>query len=72
MMSRFLNIDQLIYEVMPCYAKGTVYNLVSRREIPYIKKGGKLIFEVEAVERWLRESSHDVTTTFMETTPWER
>ena len=33
--------------------KSTVYHLVSRKEIPHIKIGGRLLFDKIMVEEWL-------------------
>ena len=72
-MSRFIGIDELIAEVLPCFSKGHIRNLCSRKEIPHIKKGGRVSFEVEEVVRWMREDTSEVTVTdFNATPPWER
>lgn len=38
-------------------SKGHLYNLVSRREIPFIKKGKLLYFIPSEIENWLLEGS---------------
>lgn len=38
----------------------TIYNLVSQRRIPFIKlgrKGGRLRFDLQAINKWLEENS---------------
>jgi len=36
------------------YAKGTLYNLVSERRIPYVKKHGKTLrFDVQKLDAWM-------------------
>ena len=34
-----------------------VYDLVARKGLPHLRLGGKLLFEVDAVERWLAQSA---------------
>ena len=36
------------------YKKGTIYNLVSRGEIPYRKRRGKLFFIPSEVVSWVK------------------
>lgn len=66
-MARFVNLDQLLDEVLPAYAKSTVYTMVSRREIPFHKKAGKLLFDVDEVASWVREGSPEEAPP-----PWRR
>ena len=36
------------------YAKGTLYNLVSERRIPYVKKHGKTLrFDAQKLDAWM-------------------
>jgi len=36
----------------------SIYGLVHRKQIPYIKRGKKLIFEKSLVEEWLKKGRH--------------
>jgi excisionase family DNA binding protein len=38
------------------YNKQTVYNLVNQEKVPYLKPNGKLLFDVEAIDNWVRSS----------------
>ncbi len=72
-MTRFVDINGLIAEVLPCFSKGTVYNKVSNGEIPYIKKGGRLVFDVEVIVNWMRTDGEEIIESrFNETPPRER
>ncbi len=50
----YLNIQQvseLINLAVP-----TIYGLVHRRQIPFIKRGKKLLFEKDGISQWLQKS----------------
>ncbi|MEI6580021.1 MAG: helix-turn-helix domain-containing protein [Eubacteriales bacterium] len=47
-----LNIQEVAQ--MLNLAVPSIYGLVHRRQIPYIKRGKKLIFEKSQVEQWLK------------------
>lgn len=36
--------------------KGTIYNKVSKDEIPFLKVGGALRFSLADIKRWIRRS----------------
>jgi excisionase family DNA binding protein len=36
----------------------SIYGLVHRKQIPYIKRGKKLIFEKSQIEEWLKNGRH--------------
>ena len=35
-----------------------IYQMVKRKQIPYIKRGRKLYFEKQAVDKWMREGAN--------------
>ena len=41
------------------FKKGTIYIYTHRRMIPFIKIGGKLLFDPERLEEWVREREHE-------------
>jgi excisionase family DNA binding protein len=51
----FLNVNELCeyLNIKP----QTVYNLCSRKVMPYIKKMGKLYFKKEDIDNWLLDNS---------------
>jgi excisionase family DNA binding protein len=51
--SEYLDISQLSDYID--LAVPTIYNLVSKGEIPHIKRGKKLRFEPEMIDKWLKE-----------------
>lgn len=42
-------------------SKSVLYQLTSKKQIPHIKKGGKLLFRRTEVDEWLSESQQPVT-----------
>ena len=50
----FLNLDQVCG--MLDLSKPTVYSLVSRREIPHTKRGGRLRFLKSEINAWITKS----------------
>ena len=59
MTKRYLNIREA--SRFTGYAVQTLYVWVSQRRIPHVKKGGRLRFDLEALESWMKEDSRDVT-----------
>ncbi len=51
----YLNIQQA--SVFLNLAQQTIYGKVSTRTIPFIKKGGKLMFQKSKLETWLLEGT---------------
>lgn len=51
--AEYMNIRQLSGYIE--LAVPTIYNLVSKGEIPHIKRGKKLRFEQEKIDEWLKE-----------------
>jgi excisionase family DNA binding protein len=41
-----------------CLSKSTIYKAVMNRRIPFIKLGGKLLFDPDVLDAWIRENSH--------------
>ena len=37
------------------YAKASIYGLVHKRELPYIKTGKKLLFKKKDIDRWIED-----------------
>jgi excisionase family DNA binding protein len=48
---RWLKIDQA--SDYTGFAVGTIYNMVSERRVPYVKKGGSLRFDVRDLDKWM-------------------
>ena len=48
----YLNIEEV--SKMLNLAVPSIYGLVHRKQIPYIKRGKKLIFEKTKIEEWLK------------------
>jgi excisionase family DNA binding protein len=42
-------------------ARGTIYNYVSQRRIPFVKLGRKTAFDIKAIDRWIEENSFSPT-----------
>ena len=55
MKKRFLNIEDCA-EFLGL-SKGTLYVWVCRRKIPYLKVGRLVKFDLEAIEKWIKENS---------------
>lgn len=49
---KLLNLEELSTYIG--FAKGSIYNLVSRNEIPYYKRGSKIYFDREEIDTWIR------------------
>ncbi len=56
--SEYLSVDQ-VAEVLHL-SPGTIYQYTSKRRIPFIKFGGKLLFEWEEIKEWLHEHRQEV------------
>ena len=41
-------------------AVGTLYNLVSMKQIPHVKLGRKLLFDLKDLDKWIEESKVEV------------
>lgn len=59
--------DQVIGDVHECAgwikkSPSTIYKLVSRREIPHIKSGKKVLFNKEDILSWLSSGSRSTIT----------
>ena len=52
--NRIWNIDDV--SRFTGFAKGTIYNMTSRREIPHRKRGKKLFFIPDEIMNWIEES----------------
>lgn len=52
--NRIWNIDDVVK--FTGFAKGTIYNMTSRREIPHRKRGKKLFFIPDEILNWIEES----------------
>lgn len=50
---KFLSLEELSKGYG--FAKPTIYALTSKREIPFIKKGKRLLFERSEIESWILE-----------------
>ena len=54
-MSNYLNVEALSNYIG--LSKSSIYKKVMRREIPFIKATGSLLFNQEDIDRWLKEYS---------------
>ncbi len=45
-----------------CLTSSTIYHLVSKREIPHMKQGGRLYFSRKALREWINEGERKVKT----------
>jgi excisionase family DNA binding protein len=39
-------------------SRSKVYELITKKEIPYIKIGGKFLFDKQKIETWLQQKSN--------------
>ena len=58
----WFNITELSNYIPDRLAKPTIYGLVSRREIPYHKRGKKLGFLKSEIDEWLKQSKRKMAT----------
>ena len=50
-MRNYIDIKRLV-EYLPL-TKSTIYTMVNKRKIPYMKIGSKLIFDRDEIDRWV-------------------
>ena len=55
MRKTYLNIDQLIDEILPCYTKEAVYKLTQRRKLPHYKIGKRVVFCEDEISKWMEQ-----------------
>ena len=48
----FLNVTGLVGYIH--LSKSTIYKMVSKNEIPYIKIGSRTLFDTEQIDKWVR------------------
>lgn len=60
----FLNIDQ-VAEIIG-RKKSTIYGLVHRRQIPYIKNGKNLLFSYKEIIQWVNSGRQDTMNEIIE------
>lgn len=51
----FLTVDEAAE--LTRFSKGSIYNMVSKGKIPFIKQGGKLLFSSDQLIEWLKSKS---------------
>ena len=51
--SEYLTVAELSQLIKK--SKGTIYNKTSKRQIPFIKKGNRVLFERQVILEWMRE-----------------
>lgn len=51
--SEYLTVTELSQLIKK--SRGTIYNMTSKRQIPFIKKGNRLTFERQVILEWMRE-----------------
>ena len=56
--NNFLNIKEA--SEFTRLAKQSIYQLVSKRKIPFIKKGSRVIFERNGLEDWMKLSKKSI------------
>ena len=56
-----IDIDELAQSLK--MSKGTIYNKVSKKEIPFLKIGGALRFSKSQIEKWIRQKNLPKKTT---------
>lgn len=39
--------------------KGTIYNWKSQQRIPFVKLGGRTMFDLDRIDKWLAEQSFE-------------
>ena len=54
-MREFLTIDEAAEYTR--LSKPTIYRLTSRKQIPFVKVGGKVLFKFVRLEKWLESQS---------------
>ncbi len=55
MEKRLIGVEEAkVYLGIP---KGTIYNLVSQRRIPFVKIGRRTLFDLQEINRWIVENA---------------
>lgn len=52
-MAKLLTVDEACQKLR--LAKPTIYCMTSRRQIPHIKIGGRLLFDEAELDEWLKQ-----------------
>jgi excisionase family DNA binding protein len=55
----YLNVRELSKHIK--LSKSSIYKMVMRREIPFIKATGTLLFKQDVIDQWLSQHSRNVT-----------
>lgn len=55
MEKRLIGVKEI--EVYLGIPKGTIYNLVSQRRIPFVKIGRRTLFDLSEINRWITENT---------------
>ena len=56
-MERLIDIEEL--SRMLSIPVGSIYNLVSRRRIPFVKIGRRIRFDLGDISRWIKDQSQE-------------
>lgn len=59
MEKRFLNVRELAEYLG--IKRHTIYTWVSMKRIPYVKMGGRVMFDMRDVEKWIKERKVEVS-----------
>ncbi len=55
MEKRLIGVEEVrVYLGIP---KGSIYNLVSQRRIPFVKIGRRTLFDLQEINRWIVENA---------------
>ena len=54
-----LTIDELSKQLM--ISKSTLYRWVHKKEIPFVKLGGRLLFESEKIQEFIKQNSVSIS-----------
>jgi excisionase family DNA binding protein len=52
-----LNVNELSDQLK--ISKSMIYQMTSKREIPYVKLGSRVVFETSEIEKWIKSKSFD-------------
>jgi excisionase family DNA binding protein len=63
-LNQWMKIDELSEYIS--LAKQTIYGMTSNKTIPYYKKGKKLFFKKEEIDKWMNESRKKTQTEFIQ------
>ena len=58
---RLLTVDEVADLLR--LSKPTIYKFVSRRQIPFVKLGGRLLFEPEKLTAWIQDRAVETDKT---------